>query len=301
MKKILLLSTMLLVTLLTGAQTKVSPKMVKGDKKVYVTEMTTTIPGQQSKVTITSETLYEVLDATADGYVIDCMVTDAKTTGDEGDIASRLISMSTEMLKNAHTRFATDKDGKVTKILNYEEVKAGIEKTISDMLDELYKVKPEAAAMFTREALMEQMRSMITEDMLLQSTQVNSSPLALNGKTIATGAQDEFNNAQGMKMKRMYYVNADGSIITSSVLNMNKEEMKQMIIDQVGKLFPDQAEMIKNSIDMVINNPSFKMEANEKATYTFNKDGWVESIKSEVSSSTMGQKLSAIGTTTLKK
>ena len=301
MKKILLLSTMLLVALFAGAQTKVSPKMVKGDKKVYVTEMTTTIPGQQSKVTITSETLYEVLDATADGYVIDCMVTDAKTTGDEGDIASRLISMSTEMLKNAHTRFATDKDGKVTKILNYEEVKAGIEKTISDMLDELYKVKPEAATMFTREALTEQMKSMVTEDMLLQSAQVNSSPLALNGKTISTGAQDEFFNGQGLKMKRMYYANADGSVITSSVLNMSSEDMKQMIIEQVGKLFPDQLEMVKNSIDMVINNPSFKMEANEKATYTFNKDGWVESIQVEVSSSTMGQKLSAIGTTTLKK
>lgn len=301
MKKILLLSTMLLVALFAGAQTKVSPKMVKGDKKVYVSEMTTTIPGQQSKVTITAETLYEVLDATADGYIIDCMVTEAKSTAEKGDLASRLLTMSTEMMKNAHTRFATDKDGKVTKILNYNEVKEAIGKTINDMLNELYEEKPEMAGMFPREALTEQLKSMVTEDMVLQSAQVNSSPLALNGKTISTGSQDEFNNAQGLKMKRMYYVNADGSIITSSVLDMSKEDMKKMIIEEAGKLFPDQAEMIKSNIDMIMNNPTFKMEATEKSTYTFNKDGWVESIKMEVNSSSMGQNMSAVGTATLKK
>ena len=286
MKKILLVSTLLLMALVAGAQTKVAPKMQKGTKKVYVSELTTNLPGQK-EVTITCESQYEVTDVTADGYILDMVTTNVQTNADANDVVGRILSLSTEMLKGGHVLFATDKDGKVVKILNYDELKKGTQETLGKIIDGL-----QLPEMLSKDMLTEQMMGSLTEETLLQSVQMNTSPLALNGKTIATGAQDEYRNEQGLKMKRMYFLNNDGSIMTTATMNMSKEEMKQMVIAQVEKVAPDQAEMVKQNIDMLINNNMLKMEASEKATYTLQADGWVGTIKTEVTSETMGQKTS---------
>ena len=300
MKKLILLSTMLLMALVASAQVKVAPKLEKGLKKVYVGEVTTSLLGQ-SEVKITSETVYEVLDATADGYVIDLVTTDVQTSAEKGDLVSRLLTITTEMLKDAHIKFATDKEGKVVKLLNADEVLATLKSVMGKIFDETLAQAPNLPAGLSKEVLMEQVSGTINEEMLLQSVEMNTSPLVLNGKTIATGAQDYFNNSQGMKMKRMYFVNADGSVITSSTLDMNKDELKQLIIAQVEKMAPDQADMIKQNIDAVINSGTLNMEANEKATYTFDKDKWIDSIQSEVSSTAAGQKTTVKATLKLKK
>ena len=291
---------MLLMALVASAQVKVAPKLEKGLKKVYVGEVTTSLLGQ-SEVKITSETVYEVLDATADGYVIDLVTTDVQTSAEKGDLVSRLLTITTEMLKDAHIKFATDKEGKVVKLLNADEVLATLKSVMGKIFDETLAQAPNLPAGLSKEVLMEQVAGTINEEMLMQSVEMNTSPLVLNGKTITTGAQDYFNNSQGMKMKRMYFVNADGSVITSSTLDMNKDELKQLIIAQVEKMAPDQADMIKQNIDAVINSGTLNMEANEKATYTFDKDKWIDSIQSEVSSTAAGQKTTVKATLKLKK
>ena len=47
---------------------------------------------------------------------------------------------------------------------------------------------------------------------LLESMHISTSPLTLNGKTISTGTEEEYNTEQGIKMKRTYTV-ADKSKI----------------------------------------------------------------------------------------
>ena len=133
MKRFFLMSTLLLATMLVCAQTKIAPNMKKGMKKVYVTEAKISAPSKPV-TTITAETVYEVVDATADGYVLDVYVTDVKS--DAKDAESRIYSLATEMMKDVHTQYATDKDGKVTKILNAEEGK----KRINEMLDNVLAV-----------------------------------------------------------------------------------------------------------------------------------------------------------------
>lgn len=288
MKRLLLMSTLLLTALMVNAQVKVTPKMEKGMKKTYVVEATTSITSQKP-VTLTSETLYEVIDETADGYILDIVMTDLKTNADPNDMMGRIFGLSTEMMKDAHTIYATDKDGKVTKLLNYDEVKAKVETGVDKLLD----VLPLSEGILTKDALKKQIMSNITEEALLQSAQTNTSPFVLNGKTIKTGTQDEFVNAQGMKMKRTYTANADGTIQTTSTMNLSKEELKKMVIDQVEKLMPGQAEMIKQNIDMVMNSGMVKMEMKENATYTLTADGWVNDITSELTSETMGTKTTA--------
>lgn len=295
MKKILLASALLLTALVAGAQTKIAPQMQKGMKKVYVAETTTNIAGQKS-ITMTVETQYSVADVTADGYVMDVTVTDVQTDADQKDLMGRVVSLSLEMLKNVKTSLATDKDGKVMKILNFEDVKSGAKKFIDKALEEV-----PAIPGFSKDMLEEQFVEQLTEQAITQQMQMNSSPFALNGKTITTGMQDEYLNHQGVKMMRTYSIGEDGTIEAASAIDMKPEEMKQMIIDQVEKLMPAQAEMIKQNIDAVVNSGMLKFKMDVKDVYNFQADGWASSITSEANSDMMGQKTTIKTTVRLKQ
>lgn len=295
MKKILSTGLLLLAALVAGAQTKIAPKMEKGMKKTYVTETVTTIAGQKP-ITMTVETQYTVTDATADGYVMEVTVTDVQNDADKNDMVGRIVSLSMEMLKNVKTSLATDKDGKVTKILNFEDVKSGAKKFLNKVLEEV-----PATPSFSKDMLEEQFVGQLTEQAITQQMQMNSSPFALNGKTVSSGMKDEYINHQGLKMKRTYSVGQNGTIQTTSTIDMTPQEMKQMIIDQVEKLMPAQAETIRQNIDAVLASGMLKFKMDGKETYTFQADGWVSSITSEADSDTMGQKTAVKTTVRLKQ
>ena len=295
MKKILLTGILLLTALVAGAQTKIAPKMQKGMQKTYVTETVTTIAGQKP-ITMTVETQYTVTDATADGYVLDATVTDVQTDADKNDMVGRIVSLSKEMLKNVKTSLATDKDGKVTKILNFEDMKSGAKKFLDKVLEEV-----PAIPGFSTDMLEDQIMGQLTEKAITQQMQMNSSPFALNGKTVSSDMQDEYFNQQGLKMKRTYSVSQDGTIQTTSTIDMTPQEMKQMIIDQVEKLMPAQAETIRQNIDAVISSGMLKFKMDVKDVYTLQADGWMKSITSEAISDTMGQKTTVKSTVRLKQ
>ena len=278
MKRFFLLSTLLLATLMICAQTKIAPKMKKGMKKVYVVEATIGVPSKQS-TKITTETVYEVVDATNDGYVLDVYVTDVKT--DAKDAESRVYSLATEMLKDVHTQYATNKDGKVTKILNAEEGK----KHINEMLDKVLADVPLLDKTKLNE-IKKQMTGEVTDQSLLESVQISTSPLTLNGKTISTGTEEEYNTEQGIKMKRTYSVKDKSSIQTNAKINMNTDDMKKMVMGLVEKIVPNQSENLLDMIGPMISN--LKIDAAENSTYTFQKDGWIKNITSEMNYSMMG-------------
>lgn len=278
MKRFFLLSTLLLATLMICAQTKIAPKMKKGMKKVYVVEATIGVPSKQS-TKITTETVYEVVDATNDGYVLDVYVTDVKT--DAKDAESRVYSLATEMLKDVHTQYATNKDGKVTKILNAEEGK----KHINEMLDKVLADVP-LLDKTKLDEIKKQMTGEVTDQSLLESVQISTSPLTLNGKTISTGTEEEYNTEQGIKMKRTYSVKDKSSIQTNAKINMNTDDMKKMVMGLVEKIVPNQSENLLDMIGPMINN--LKIDAAENSTYTFQKDGWIKNITSEMNYSMMG-------------
>ena len=295
MKKILLTGLLLLAALVAGAQTKIAPKMQKGMQKTYVTETVTTIAGKKP-ITMTVETQYTVTDATADGYVMEVTVTDVQNDADQNDIVGRTLSLTTSTMKGVRTSMSTDKDGKVTKILNFDDIVRSKGELIDKLLDEI-----PTTPVLSKEAMREQIAGQITEESILQGMQMGGSPLALNGKTISTGMQDEYLNQQGLKMKRTFTVQQDGSIQAASTIDMSPAEMKQMIIAQIEKLMPAQADMIKQNIDAVLASGMLKFKMDGKETYTFQADGWVNSITSEADSDTMGQKMTVKTTVRIKQ
>ncbi|MBQ6190845.1 MAG: hypothetical protein IJK51_00930 [Bacteroidaceae bacterium] len=278
MKRFFLMSTLLLAAMLVCAQTKIAPNMKKGMKKVYVTEATIGAPSNPS-TTITAETVYEVVDATPDGYILDVYVTDVKTNAKDAE--SRIYSLATEMLKDVHTKYLTDKDGKVTQILNAEEGK----KHISEMLDNVLAEVPQLDKAKADE-IKKQLTGEVNDKSLLESMHISTSPLTLNGKTISTGTEEEYNTEQGIKMKRTYTVVDKSKIQSSATINMNADDMKKMVSGLVEKLLPNQSGNLMDMFGSLIGN--LKIDASESADYTFQKDGWIKSITSEMSYSVMG-------------
>lgn len=294
MKKFLLTSTLLLVVLAVSAQIKVAPKMKKGDKKVYVAEQTTKVGKTEAKMTI--ETLVEVADANADGYVINSTVTDTKVETDMDDMTGRILALTTNMLKNMRTSYATDKNGQVTGILNFESTKKQTEEMVRKLMDDI-----KLPDMISKDMLIQTAMANITEEAMLNGMKMNNSPFALNGKTISSGTEDEFSTKEGIKMKRTFTVNSDGSIGASSKINMSLEEMTRMIVDMTSKLVPNQKEEVKQQITQMVQNGMLKINAKDNATYTIGADGWVDSITAETYTDSMGQKTTVTSKVRLKK
>ena len=298
MKKIMMVSLMLTIAMALQAQVKVAPKMEKGTVKTYVAEATITLPGQ-GDVKVTADSKYSITDAKADSYVLEMVSTDVKTECEPGNIAGKLVAAAQEMMKDAVVRATLDKDGRIQNILNGDEVKARVDKQADAFIDQMLADVPQLAGVVSKDALKQQMSQALTIEGLVQTLQQATSPLALNGKTIASGSQEEFVSQEGLKMKRMYFVNGK-TIIANSVMNMTEDEMKQTIIKQVEKSAPDQAQMIKDNIDQLMSTGMLKMDHKETATYELQDDGWVKSIVVDSTTETMGQTVVSKSIVTLK-
>lgn len=298
MKKIFVLSMMLTVMMAAQAQLKVAPKMAKGTTKVYVAESTIAIPGQKD-VQMASETKFTVTAENADGYTMEMVTTDVKSNATDDNLAAMLMSAAENMLKGQVIRITTNKEGKVKAIQNYGELKQKLDGLSNELVDQLFKQIPMLAQAMSKEAMKQQVLESTTEENLLKTMQNMTSPLALNGKTIMTGAQEEYVNEQGLKMKRMYFVNGK-NVTTNGSMNMSKDEMKALIVEKVEKLMPGQAEMIKQNIDQIMATGMLKLESKETATYELQDDGWVKSIKTESTNEALGQQTKTTATVTLK-
>lgn len=298
MKKIMMVSLMLTIAMALQAQVKVAPKMEKGTVKTYVAEATITLPGQ-GDVKVTADSKYSITDAKADSYVLEMVSTDVKTECEPGNIAGKLVAAAQEMMKDAVVRATLDKDGRIQNILNGGEVKARVDKQADAFIDQMLADVPQLAGVVSKDALKQQVSQSLTVEGLVQTLQQATSPLALNGKTIASGSQEEFVSQEGLKMKRMYFVNGK-TIIANSVMNMTEDEMKQTIIKQVEKSAPDQAQMIKDNIDQLMSTGMLKMDHKETATYELQDDGWVKSIVVDSTTETMGQTVVSKSIVTLK-
>lgn len=292
MKRLFLTSVVLLMAFMVQAQTKIAPNLVKGFKAVYTEEMTVNVAGNDM-VKVTNETEYTVSDVTADGAIITAKTVKV-TDKSEG---SNILTASMKMMEGVAVKLKTNADGQVQGIANFDEVQAQVKKVSKNLIDKIYQSSPELSQMLPREGLEKELMEKMNADMILTSYK-NSGVLSLNGKTISNGATDSYENEEGFKMKRMFFV-AGKNIIVNSTLNMSKDELKALIIKQVEEQAPEQAEMIKQNIDMVMGQ--MKFEVTGKSTFTMQDNGWVKSVKTEASQEAMGQSTKSVTVTTLKQ
>ncbi len=298
MKKFFSLSLMLMAALAVNAQLKVAPKMQMGDQKNYVTTTVAKIPGQGT-LTITDETTISVAEVLSEGFVLSVETTKVTSDAQAGNIAGLLMSAAQEMMAGVEIRVNTDLNGQPQGIANYTDVKAKLEKNSDQLVDKMLQSVPQIAQVMGKDALKKHIMDNVSEKSLLAAMKNSTCPLVLNGKTLTTGAQEDYTNEQGLKMKRMYFVNGQ-KVTSSGSINMSKEDMKALIIKQVEQMMPEQAEMIKQNIDQVMASGLVKIDMKETASYDLDADGWLKSINSESTMDSMGQQTNIKATVTLK-
>ena len=288
MKKVFLLSVLIVICMAISAQTKIVPQMKKGLKKVYATTATVSVSGRKD-VVMTTETKYTVTEANADGYVVDLEMTNFATDADVNDIAGQMISATQEMMKNVNVRLQTNKDGQVVGIKNYPEVKKQMDAYCTKIVDKLMESVPQLSEVMSKDNLKQQIQASVNEQVLIRSQKGTDGVLMLNGKTPVTGGQEEYVSEKGVKMKRIYFVNGK-SIVTNGSANITKDELKAMIIEQVEKTMPAQAEIVKQNIDQLMSTGMLKVDIKETLTYELGDDMWVKSVKTESNSEFVGIK-----------
>ena len=293
MKKMILMSTLLLMTCLVQAQIlNVSPTLKKGNVMTY--KSTTNVKASGTDVTVTENSKYTVTEETKDGFVIDMISSDWNVNSD--NMVSHLLVAATEMVSGINFRFITDKSGQVKSIKNYDEVKAKMAERADKLIEGILKDMPEVGQVLSKDQLKEQFMGATTEEALIKSIKANG-VLALNGKAIASGAQDEYVNSQGMKMKRFFLVNGK-KVTSTSTVNMTQDDMKKMIIEKVEQMAPAQAQMVKDNIDTLMDSGLLKAEGTEKSSYELADDGWVKTMTMESNSKVMQQETSTTQTIT---
>jgi len=292
MKKLFLTSVVLLMALMAQAQTKIAPKLENGFKAVYTEKSTINMMGKE--LTYNSDNEYVVSDVTADGAVITVTNTAMDLPSMEGlDPVSAMLLMTAQINKGTTVKMAVNAEGVPQKILNLDEVKEKAGETIEVIVTNMFDAVPELSQAISKEDMIKQLVEVLSEEMLL-----NDDVLALNGKTIANGYQDSFTNDDGMKMKRMYFM-AGKKIISNATLDMSKDDLKEYIIKKIEEEAPEQAQMVKDNIDMLMGQ--LKFDATEKHTYEMQANGWPASITSEESKDSMGQSMKVSSVISLKK
>jgi hypothetical protein len=289
MKKVFLLSIVILMSVsVFGQSIKVTPVLKKGMKKAYTN--TTAVTTMDQTITITSDQLLTITKETPQGYEMTMENANFSSDAKDENLASRLLTLGSEILKDTKVQVRLDKDGKLLDIINYEEVKSKSVATGERMVDELFKAAPEISQVLTKEAIMEQVTGALTQENLIKSLTGNTNPLALFGLTIVNGMQDKYNNNM-VDLKRTWLVNGK-KIFASAKSDMSKEELKAYVLSQVEKLAPQQADMIKDNIDMVLSSGLVKIDVTENANYELGDDLWIKSMETTVETDMMGQKSS---------
>ena len=290
MKKVFLLSIGLMMAVAIFAQSiKVTPVLKKGMNKTYVN--TTAITTMDQTINVVSEQRFSITKETPQGYEMLMENTNFSSDVKEDNLASRLLTIGTEIMKDTKVQLSLDKEGKLLDIINYEELKKKCVASGERMVDELMKAAPEISQVLTKEALMEQVTSTLTQENLIMSLTGNTNPLALFGRTIVNGMQDKYNNNM-VDLKRTWLVNGK-KIFASAKSDMNKEELKAYILSQVEKIAPQQADMIKENIDMVLSSGLIKIDVTENANYELADDLWIKSMETTIDNEMMGQKSSS--------
>lgn len=295
MKKTILAIAMFCMALTVNAQTLIKGNYQKGDTAVYVTtakmEVSSPMAGSGSMTAnATCETRYAVQDATADGFVIECLVTKVDITGDIDQLPGSMIEAQ-KMILNTPVIFSTDANGKPVKIVNLEEVKAKETEATKKMIDDLYAANPQMEQMRPKEAMLGTLTENITEESIL--SQLESFGLFdMNGATLKSGDTDE-RMKEGVKVQNSYTVTpilGTTVVVQKSTSNMSEDEVKDFVINKMTEsgVSAEQIEMVKQNWQQFAAMGFSSLNLDGTTTYRFLKSGWAQDSTSNMTLKAMG-------------
>lgn len=297
MKKSLFTFVLLLAVTALNAQTLIKANFQKGDQATYesVANIKVSVPmaGNSESIKTNSQTKITVKDATADGYVIEMTTTNVKMDGNQ-EVVQQTGNMLNQYLSNVLMLLKTDANGKITDLLNYEEVQAKTSKFAMASIDSLYKAKPEMEKTLPKYKMAMSVNSLLTKEAFIESAE-NNTFFILFGKTLKTGYKEDM-NMQGIKTSVTYEVNKEPNalnIIGKIKGNMTEDDVKAFFIDKMKQMGADEAmtSQIDANWGQMQKMGMTKMDLDGTSTTKLLNTGWATEYSTDVKTKMMGMEM----------
>ena len=305
MKKSLLTFVFLLAVTALNAQTLIKANFQKGDQATYesVADIKVSVPmaGNSESIKTNSQTKIIVKNATADGYVIEMTTTNMKMDGNI-EVVQLAGNMLNQYLSNVPMLLKTDANGKITDLLNYEEVQAKTSKFAMAYIDSLYKAKSEMEKTVPKYKVAMSVNSLLTKEAFIESAEDNSF-FILFGKTLKTGDKEDMNK-QGFKTTVTYEVNKEPNalnIIGKIKGNMTEDDVKAFFIDTMKQIGADEAmvSQLDANWGQMKQMGMAKMDVDGTSMTKLLNSGWATEYSTDVKTKMMGMEMTINSVTKL--
>ena len=296
MKKLFLTLAFALAVTALNAQTLIKAKFQKGDQAVY--ETVTDIEGKSAAagveaVKVTRQTKITVQEVLRDGYIIEILTKDIAVDGDQSFL-TQTGDMIIQSLNNVPMLLRTDANGKITDILNYDEVQRKAWKFALTKLDSLYNSNPNVEKSMPKTKAMMRITKDVAKDVLIANIN-NNTFFYLFGKSLKTGYKEN-KEIRDIKSTITYTLSKKGNTMNIAgkiSSNMTEADVKAFIIDKMKGVGADEnlehmIAQVEAHWDRMKEIGMATMEINGTTNFQLLKSGWPTEYSSKIKANRMG-------------
>ena len=309
MKKLFITLAFTLAVTALNAQTLIKAKFQKGEKAVY--ETVTEIEGKSAAagseaVKVTRQTKITVQEVLRDGYIIEILTKDMAVDGDQSFL-TQTGDMIIQSLNNVPMLLRTDANGKITDILNYDEVQRKAWKFALTKLDSLYNSNPNVEKSMPKTKAMMRITKDVAKDVLIANIN-NNTFFYLFGKSLKTGYKEN-KEIRDIKSTITYTLSKKGNTMNIAgkiSSNMTEADVKAFIIDKMKGVGADEnlehmIAQVEAHWDRMKEIGMATMEINGTTNFQLLKSGWPTEYSSKIKANRMGVDITINSVTKLVK
>ena len=309
MKKLFLTLAFALAVTALNAQTLIKAKFQKGDQAVY--ETVTDIEGKSAAagveaVKVTRQTKITVQEVLRDGYIIEILTKDIAVDGDQSFL-TQTGDMIIQSLNNVPMLLRTDANGKITDILNYDEVQRKAWKFALTKLDSLYNSNPNVEKSMPKTKAMMRITKDVAKDVLIANIN-NNTFFYLFGKSLKTGYKEN-KEIRDIKSTITYKLSKKGNTMNIAgkiSSNMTEADVKAFIIDKMKSVGADEnlelmIAQVEAHWDRMKEIGMATMDINGTTNFQLLKSGWPTEYSSKIKANRMGVDMTINAVTKLVK
>ena len=309
MKKLFFTLAFALAVTALNAQTLIKAKWQKGERAVY--ETVTEIEGKSAaagseSVKVTRQTKITVQEILRDGYIIEILTKDIAVDGDRSFL-TQTGDMIIQSLNNVPMLLKTDANGKITDILNYDEVQRKAWKFALTKLDSLYNNNPNVEKSMPKSKAMMSITKDVAKDVLIANIN-NNTFFYLFGKSLKNGYKEN-KEIRDIKSTVTYTLTKKGNtmnIAEEISSNMTEAEVKAFIIDKMKGVGADEnlehmIAQLEAHWDRMKEIGMATMDINGTNNFQLLKSGWPTEYSSKIKANRMGVRMTINSVTKLVK
>ena len=307
MKKLFIILAFALAVTALNAQTLIKAKFQKGEKAVYETvtdiEEKSAVAGSEA-VKVTRQTKITVQEVIRDGYIIEILTKDIAVDGDQSFL-TQTEDMISQSLNNVPMLLKTDANGKITDILNYDEVQRKAWKFALTELDSLYNNNPNVEKSMPKMKAMMSITKDVAKDVLIANIKKNTF-CYLFGKSLKNGYKEN-KEIRDIKSTVTYTLSKKGNTMNIAgkiSSNMTEAEVKAFIIDKMKGVGADEnlehmIAQLEAHWDRMKEIGMATMDINGTNNFQLLKSGWPTEYSSKIKANRMGVRMTINSVTKL--